>query len=45
NGLGLLAGTDPGPTKKPLETVKGALISGFVVWAVLYLLWEVLFSF
>ncbi len=45
NGLGLLAGTDPGPTKKPLETVKGAIISGFVVWVVLYLLWEVLFSF
>ncbi len=44
NGLGLLAGTDPGPTKKPLETVKGAIISGFVLWAIFYLLWEVLFS-
>ena len=35
--LNALVGTQ-GPTKKPLDTVKGTITSGFVLWAVLFLL-------
>jgi uncharacterized membrane protein len=35
--LNALVGTQ-GPTKKPLDTVKGTITSGFVLWGVLFLL-------
>ncbi len=40
--LNALVGT-AGPTKKPLDTIPGALWSGFVLAAVLYLLFAILF--
>ena len=36
NALGLLGGTGPGPTRKPLESHKHTIIAGFVLWAVLF---------
>jgi uncharacterized membrane protein len=44
NALGRIGGYDPGPTKKPLETVQNVIVSGFVLWAVLYLLMEIIFG-
>lgn len=41
NALGIIAGTGPGPFKKPLETVKSVIISSFVLTAALYVIvWE-----
>jgi uncharacterized membrane protein len=42
NALGYLGGTGPGPLKKPLEAVPNVIVAGFVLWVVLYLLWEIL---
>lgn len=42
NGLGLLGGTGPGPTKAPLEKHRNTIISGLVLWAILYGVWEIL---
>ena len=44
NALGRIQGYDSGPSKKPLETVQNVIVSGFVLWAVLYLLLEIIFS-
>ena len=43
NALGLLGGAGPGPTKVPLEKHRNTIISGFVLWAIFYALWEILF--
>ena len=44
NALGVIGGTAPGPTKKYLETHKNAIIAGFVVAAIYYVLFEIFFS-
>jgi uncharacterized membrane protein len=44
NALGLLGGTGPGPTRKPLETHKAAIISGLVLTVFFIVIWQVLFS-
>lgn len=41
NALGVIGGTGPGPTRVPLEHHKNTIISGFVLWFVLYLLVEI----
>ena len=43
NALGVIGGTAPGPTKKYLDTHKAAIIAGFVLAAVFYLLFEIVF--
>jgi uncharacterized membrane protein len=43
-GLGVIGGPGPGPTKVHLETHKNTIISGFVLAAVFYLLFEVSFG-
>ena len=40
NALGFIGGTGPGPTKQIYETVRNVIISGFVLWFVLWLLSE-----
>ena len=45
NALGVIGGFGQGPTKKYLETHKNAIITGFVITAALYLLFEVAFSY
>jgi uncharacterized membrane protein len=44
NALGVIGGTGPGPTKKYLETHRNTIIAGFVLAAVLYLLFDGLFT-
>ncbi len=44
NALGVIGGFGPGPTKKYMETHKNAIITGFVMFAALYLLFEVAFG-
>jgi uncharacterized membrane protein len=44
NALGLLGGTGPSPLRKPLESVKNVIISGFVLWFVLLVMWEAIFK-
>ncbi len=41
NALGVIGGFGPGPTKKYLETHRNAIITGFVLFAALYLWFEV----
>jgi hypothetical protein len=36
NALGLIGGTGPGPTRKPLEKHRDTIIAGFVLWAVYF---------
>jgi uncharacterized membrane protein len=43
NALGWLGGTGPGPTRAPLEDHRRTIIGGFVLWAIMYALWEILF--
>lgn len=43
NALGVIGGTAPGPTKKYLDTHKDAIIAGFVLAAVFYALFEIIF--
>jgi uncharacterized membrane protein len=42
NALGYIGGTGPGPTKWVYESVQNVIISAFVLWAVLWLLSEIL---
>jgi hypothetical protein len=42
NALGLLGGTGPGGLRWPYENHRNAIISAFVLWAVLWLLSELL---
>jgi uncharacterized membrane protein len=44
NALGIIGGTGPGPLKWCYESVQNVLISAFVLWAVLWLLSELLLS-
>ena len=44
NALGVIGGFGQGPTKKYLETHKNAIITGFVIIAGLYLLFEACFG-
>ena len=43
NALGLLGGTGPGPARAPLEDHKRTLVAGFILWAIFYGLWEIIF--
>jgi uncharacterized membrane protein len=43
NALGRLGGYGQDPPRKYLETHKNVIIAGFVLWAVLYLLWDLTF--
>ena len=42
NALGFIGGTAAGPTKVIYDTVRNVIISGFVLWAVLWLLSEII---
>ncbi len=42
NALGMIGGTGPGPLKWPYESHKNAIVTGFVFWAVLWILSEIL---
>ena len=42
NALGVIGGTAPGPLKWPYENHRNAIITGFVFWAVLWILSELL---
>jgi uncharacterized membrane protein len=43
NALGFLGGTGPGPLRKPLDDHRQTIVTGFVFWLILYILWELLF--
>jgi hypothetical protein len=42
NALGILGGTGPSPLRWPYENHRNAIITGFVLWAVLWLLSELI---
>ncbi|MCA1823111.1 MAG: urate hydroxylase PuuD [Mycobacteriales bacterium] len=42
NSLGVWGGVGPGPLRQPLESVRSVIISGFVLWVILYALFETL---
>ena len=42
--LGFIGGTGPGPTKQIYDSVPNVIISGFVLWAVLWILTEIFFA-
>jgi uncharacterized membrane protein len=44
NALGFIGGTGPGPQKQVYETVPNVIVSGFVLWAVLWILTEIIFA-
>ena len=44
NGLGVIGGIGQGPTKKYMETHKNAIITGFVLFALFYVWFEVCFG-
>jgi uncharacterized membrane protein len=44
NALGFIGGTGPGPLKWPYESVRNVIISAFALWAVLWILSELLLS-
>jgi hypothetical protein len=44
NALGFISGTTAGPVKQPYEAVPNVIISGFVLWAILWILTEIIFS-
>ena len=43
NALGRLGGYGPGPIRKYMDSHRDTIIVGFVLWAVLYVLWELFF--
>jgi uncharacterized membrane protein len=43
NALGVLGGTGPAPTRKYLETHRDTIIAGFVLTAILYILFDLFF--
>jgi uncharacterized membrane protein len=43
NALGYLGGTGPGPTRKFLDDHRQTLVAGFILWAILYALFEIFF--
>jgi len=44
NALGFIGGTAASPVKQPYESVPNVIISGFVLWAVLWILTEIIFA-
>lgn len=44
NALGVLGGTGQDAPRKYLETHRDTIIAGFVLWIILYVLWEVFFG-
>ena len=48
NALGVIGGgfkpAKESPANWPYETVRNVLISGFVLWAIFWLMWEILFA-
>ena len=43
NALGVFGGVGPAPTRKYLETHRDTIITGFVLAAILYVLFEICF--
>jgi uncharacterized membrane protein len=44
DALGFIGGTRPGPWKQMYENVPNVIVSGFVLWAVLWILSEIIFA-
>jgi uncharacterized membrane protein len=44
NALGFIGGTAASPVRQPYEGVPNVIISGFVLWAVLWILTEIIFG-
>ena len=44
NALGFIGGTAASPVKQPYESVASVIISGFVLWAILWILTEIIFG-
>jgi uncharacterized membrane protein len=44
NALGFIGGMATGPVKQPYESVPNVIISGFVLWVVLWILTEIIFA-
>jgi uncharacterized membrane protein len=44
NALGFIGGTAPGPLKQIYDTVPNVIISGFVLWAIYWILTEIIFA-
>ena len=44
NALGFIGGTAASPVKQPYESVASVIISGFVLWAILWILTEIIFA-
>ena len=44
NALGFIGGTAASPVKPPYESVASVIISGFVLWAILWILTEIIFG-
>ena len=44
NALGFIGGTAASPVKQPYESVASVIISGFVLWAILWILTETIFG-
>jgi uncharacterized membrane protein len=44
NALGFIGGTGPGPQKQIYENVPNVIVSGFVLWAILWILTEIIFA-
>jgi hypothetical protein len=48
NALGVIGGgfkpAKESPANWPYESVQNVLISGFVLWAIFWLMWEILFA-
>jgi uncharacterized membrane protein len=44
NALGFIGGTGPAPQRQIYESVANVMISGFVLWAILWILSEIIFA-
>lgn len=43
NAVGVFGGVGPSPLRKYAESHRDTIIAGFVLWVILYLLWEIFF--
>jgi uncharacterized membrane protein len=43
NAIGVFGGVGPSPLRKYADSHRDTIIAGFVLWVILYLLWEILF--
>ena len=44
NAIGVFGGVGPSPLRKYADSHRDTIIAGFVLWVVLYLLWEIFFQ-